>query len=576
MASTSTMTSGIENPMNSTNSYKQKSSKPFMKLNLETIPDSFKTKVSMQHQCYRLVPDDLLSPNDEDDYENDVKDNDYLTSDKKIFNSTPKNNCQHKRRQLPKIPSDKKPFGKIWQMGQNSIDQQSKNLAKSLRWKLTMANMLLEIKTDSSTGKTLSIKMLNDDYVDDDDNNKVKENDNNNDYGNNDKENIIFSSTEQQHSQQKQTNNLISTISDDHSSLDWSHDDTMSMMMMLSPDKSSLTTEQSSHRQHHSRLTNTSSDSGVSSNIDSPSTTAISSFNEKIEFFESKSSMTSNDANDDCDNEGDEQKSQLQQSQSETNLKPVNKLPDATHRALFKFCARHPDEIDLQIGDAIYLYEEFDDQWSDGLNLRTGYRGIFPSSLVIDVNYSEFMFETDANPIFHDSNPFIDFRIQRDRFNLDFLGSIEVFKAKGEDVLDESIRRVSIGVQQSTMKSSAKFSMNIPFNCLIEVSDIGIRMIDNSSNITNLTNKSRTTSNKHDYFFALVQITYCGYQFKNNVYYFAFITRHPSIQTRFACHVFKGVDCSNTRDVAESVGRAFHRFYNRFVQITFPMDTTFN
>lgn len=108
MASTSTMTSGIENPMNSTNSYKQKSSKPFMKLNLETIPDSFKTKVSMQHQCYRLVPDDLLSPNDEDDYENDVKDNDYLTSDKKIFNSTPKNNCQHKRRQLPKIPSDKK------------------------------------------------------------------------------------------------------------------------------------------------------------------------------------------------------------------------------------------------------------------------------------------------------------------------------------------------------------------------------------------------------------------------------------------------------------------------------------
>ncbi|OTF77827.1 hypothetical protein BLA29_012188, partial [Euroglyphus maynei] len=116
------MSGGIENPMNSTNNkqnfndenLKKISTKPFMQLNLSTIPESFDTKVSIQHQCYRLVPDDLLSINDDDD---EVKDN-YNHSnndcptygDKQCFNSsTPKNNCQQqKRRQLPKIPSDKK------------------------------------------------------------------------------------------------------------------------------------------------------------------------------------------------------------------------------------------------------------------------------------------------------------------------------------------------------------------------------------------------------------------------------------------------------------------------------------
>ncbi|KAH9506489.1 C-Jun-amino-terminal kinase-interacting protein 1 [Dermatophagoides farinae] len=486
-----------------------------------------------------------------------------------MLNSESKNFCQQKkqRRQLPKIPLDKKPFGKIWQMNLDDDDDHHENLAKNLRWKLTMANMLLEIKTDSYTGKTLSIKMLNDDggdYVHDDDDKEEK----NGDDCNKDEKNIFFSPqssiTEIMTTEQKpsQTTNLNSTIFDHSSSLDWSHDDTMSLeMTMLSSTSndygSSLTTtdQSSNQRQHFSRLTNTSSDSGVSSNIDSPST--IPSFNEKIEFFESKSSMTSTgNIMDDCGKNFADNEQKLQ---SEICKKPMNELPDATHRALFKFCARHSDEIDLQIGDAIYLYEEFDDQWSDGLNLRTGDRGIFPSSLIIDVNYSEFMFETtDGNQINNQDfpYPFIDFRIQRDRYNLDFLGSIEVFKAKGEDVLDDAIQRVSIGVRQqqqqqqhqSTWKSS--IALNIPFHCLLEISDIGI-----------------------------LQITYCGYQFKNNVYYFAFITRHPTIQQRFACHVFKGVDCcpsNTTRDVAEAVGRAFHRFYNRFVQITLPMDMKFN
>lgn len=137
-STTTTMTSGIENPMNSTKTTtttgnhqnfnenlenrKKNSSKSFMQLNIETIPDSFQAKVSMKHQCYRLVPDTILSPIDDDDAENDVKDNnhhnsnnndDHLTKkfiNKQMFNSESKNFCQQKkqRRQLPKIPLDKK------------------------------------------------------------------------------------------------------------------------------------------------------------------------------------------------------------------------------------------------------------------------------------------------------------------------------------------------------------------------------------------------------------------------------------------------------------------------------------
>ncbi|KAH9506487.1 hypothetical protein DERF_011217 [Dermatophagoides farinae] len=96
-STTTTMTSGIENPMNSTKTTttttgnhqnfnenlenrKKNSSKSFMQLNIETIPDSFQAKVSMKHQCYRLVPDTILSPIDDDDAENDVKDNNHHNS----------------------------------------------------------------------------------------------------------------------------------------------------------------------------------------------------------------------------------------------------------------------------------------------------------------------------------------------------------------------------------------------------------------------------------------------------------------------------------------------------------------
>lgn len=41
-------------------------------------------------------------------------------------------------------------------------------------------------------------------------------------------------------------------------------------------------------------------------------------------------------------------------------------LLDPTHRGLHKFVTRHHDEIDIEIGDPIYVHKEADDLWCEG------------------------------------------------------------------------------------------------------------------------------------------------------------------------------------------------------------------
>lgn len=41
---------------------------------------------------------------------------------------------------------------------------------------------------------------------------------------------------------------------------------------------------------------------------------------------------------------------------------------EATHRSLHKFIPRHDDEIELEIGDPIYVQKEADDLWCEGMN----------------------------------------------------------------------------------------------------------------------------------------------------------------------------------------------------------------
>lgn len=56
-----------------------------------------------------------------------------------------------------------------------------------------------------------------------------------------------------------------------------------------------------------------------------------------------------------------------------------------THIVVYKFVARHDDEINLEIGDAVHVDKKCEDLWFEGINLRTGKAGIFPSRYVSDI-----------------------------------------------------------------------------------------------------------------------------------------------------------------------------------------------
>lgn len=44
-------------------------------------------------------------------------------------------------------------------------------------------------------------------------------------------------------------------------------------------------------------------------------------------------------------------------------------LLEATHRGLHKFIPRHRDELEVEIGDPIYVQKEADDLWCEGKSL---------------------------------------------------------------------------------------------------------------------------------------------------------------------------------------------------------------
>lgn len=228
-------------------------------------------------------------------------------------------------------------------------------------------------------------------------------------------------------------------------------------------------------------------------------------------------------------------------------------LREATHRGLYKFIPRHKDELDIEIGDPIYVSKENEDLWCEGINLRTGLKGIFPSALVTDVEYSDFVVEPNSD----ESLAAINFRVKKERYLLDFLGSVEVMYHKGNAILCESVRRV-------IHAKPIDIGMTTPHPSILEISDLGLRMMDRKPVTTNSNNKVLN----HDYFFALKHVTFCGY-YPDDSRYFGFITKHP-IESRLACHVFFGIE--STRDVAEAVGRAFHRFYNRFIEMSYPIE----
>jgi hypothetical protein len=130
----------------------------------------------------------------------------------------------------------------------------------------------------------------------------------------------------------------------------------------------------------------------------------------------------------------------------------------ATHRGLHKFLPRHRDELEIEIGDPIYVQKEAEDLWCEGVNLRTGNQGIFPSAYAVDLEYNDFDPSTEQN--------------KRERYLLGYLGSVETLSHKGTGIVCQAIKKI---VGNDTEVASPKGSP-----CILEISDQGIRMVDRS------------------------------------------------------------------------------------------------
>ena len=123
------------------------------------------------------------------------------------------------------------------------------------------------------------------------------------------------------------------------------------------------------------------------------------------------------------------------------------------------------------------------------------------------------------------------------------LGSIQVVKSKGDEVILESIEKV---LKVSRCKKDGK-----GYNCLLEVSNFELRFLESSKK-----NGGQSMSeSKGSYFFCLKNVTFYG----NRDNYFAFISKHPTLPL-FACHVFKADNCSKIKNIMASIGQAFYKF----------------
>ena len=77
--------------------------------------------------------------------------------------------------------------------------------------------------------------------------------------------------------------------------------------------------------------------------------------------------------------------------------KPLELL-DPTHRGLHRFVPRHPDEIEIDIGDPIYVQREAEDLWCEGkvkhkLLLQWNYKLWYSSIVYLFIDKDQFMLE---------------------------------------------------------------------------------------------------------------------------------------------------------------------------------------
>ncbi|XP_078715280.1 C-Jun-amino-terminal kinase-interacting protein 1-like isoform X2 [Lampetra fluviatilis] len=214
---------------------------------------------------------------------------------------------------------------------------------------------------------------------------------------------------------------------------------------------------------------------------------------------------------------------------------------EQTHRAVFRFVPRHPDEVPMDVDDPLYVERQADDFWCEGYNMRTGEHGVFPA-------YYAHAVSQDPEDVYGKSRN--DDWVER--FGLHFLGSVEVPYHKGNNVLCAAMQKIA-------QARRVTVHLKPPSVCTLEITAQGIRLVLKAGSYQ---------GGKCSHFFKLRNVSFCGYHPKKSNY-FGFITKHPS-DHRFACHVFVAED--STRPVAESVGKAFQVFYKEYLEYACPTE----
>ncbi|XP_007952965.1 C-Jun-amino-terminal kinase-interacting protein 2 [Orycteropus afer afer] len=214
---------------------------------------------------------------------------------------------------------------------------------------------------------------------------------------------------------------------------------------------------------------------------------------------------------------------------------------EQTHRAVFRFIPRHPDELELDVDDPVLVEAEEDDFWFRGFNMRTGERGIFPAFYAHAVpGPAKDLLGNKRSPCWVD------------RFDVQFLGSVEVPCHQGNGILCAAMQKIA---------TARKLTVHLrpPASCDLEISLRGVKL--------SLTGGGPEFE-RCSHFFQMKNISFCGCHPRNSCY-FGFITKHPLL-SRFACHVF--VSQESMRPVAQSVGRAFLEYYQEHLEYACPTE----
>nr|BAG57050.1 unnamed protein product [Homo sapiens] len=214
---------------------------------------------------------------------------------------------------------------------------------------------------------------------------------------------------------------------------------------------------------------------------------------------------------------------------------------EQTHRAVFRFIPRHPDELELDVDDPVLVEAEEDDFWFRGFNMRTGERGVFPAFYAHAVpGPAKDLLGSKRSPCWVE------------RFDVQFLGSVEVPCHQGNGILCAAMQKIA---------TARKLTVHLrpPASCDLEISLRGVKLSLSGGG---------PEFQRCSHFFQMKNISFCGCHPRNSCY-FGFITKHPLL-SRFACHVF--VSQESMRPVAQSVGRAFLEYYQEHLAYACPTE----